>query len=72
VQDGAATKRKVTAGQRTIGSVQVTDGLQAGELVVIEGTQKLRDGAGVTLVDSPAAPKRAVATGATTGEASAR
>ena len=72
VQDGTATKRKVTAGQRTIGSVQVTDGLQAGELVVIEGTQKLRDGAGVTLVDSPAAPKRAVATGATTGEASAR
>jgi membrane fusion protein (multidrug efflux system) len=72
VQDGAATKRKVTVGQRTIGSVQVTDGLQAGELVVIEGTQKLRDGAGVTLVDSPAAPKRAVATGATTGEASAR
>jgi hypothetical protein len=29
--------------------VQVLEGLAAGELVVIEGTQKLRDGAAVTL-----------------------
>lgn len=72
VQDGTATKRKVSSGERTIGSVQVTDGLQAGELVVTEGTQKLRDGASVKLVDSPAAPKRAVATGATDGQAVAR
>jgi membrane fusion protein (multidrug efflux system) len=68
VQDGKATKRKIQAGQRTIGSVQVTDGLQAGELVVTEGTQKLRDGASVTLVESAAAPKRAVA-GAPDGQA---
>jgi membrane fusion protein (multidrug efflux system) len=72
VQDGAATKRKVMTGQRTIGSVQVTEGLQAGELVVTEGTQKLRDGASVTLVDSPAAPKRAVAAGATADQAAVR
>ncbi len=68
VQDGKASKRKIEAGQRTIGSVQVTDGLQAGELVVTEGTQKLRDGASVTLVESAAAPKRAVA-GAPDGQA---
>jgi membrane fusion protein, multidrug efflux system len=61
VQDGKVAKRKIQAGQRTIGSVQVTDGLQAGEMIVIEGTQKLRDGASVTLVESAAAPKRAVA-----------
>jgi membrane fusion protein (multidrug efflux system) len=68
VQDGKASKRKIQTGQRTIGSVQVTDGLQAGEMVVIEGTQKLRDGASVTLVESAAAPKRAVA-GAPDGQA---
>ncbi len=61
VQDGKASKRKIQAGQRTIGSVQVTDGLRAGEMVVTEGTQKLRDGASVTLVESAAAPKRAIA-----------
>jgi membrane fusion protein (multidrug efflux system) len=64
VQDGKAAKRKIVAGNRTVGSVQVTSGLQAGELVVIEGTQKLRDGANVTLVESAAAPKRAVASAA--------
>jgi len=68
VQDGKASKRKIQTGQRTIGSVQVTDGLQVGEMVVTEGTQKLRDGASVTLVESAAAPKRAVA-GAPDGQA---
>jgi membrane fusion protein (multidrug efflux system) len=72
VQDGTAAKRKVLAGQRTIGSVQVTDGLQAGELVVTEGTQKLRDGASVTLVESPAAPKRAAAAAGSDEQAAAR
>jgi membrane fusion protein (multidrug efflux system) len=67
VTDGKAAKRKIIPGNRTVGSVQVTAGLQAGELVVTEGTQKLRDGANVTLVESAAAPKRAVAT-ATDGD----
>jgi membrane fusion protein (multidrug efflux system) len=61
VQDGKAAKRKIVPGNRTVGSVQVADGVRAGELVVIEGTQKLRDGSNVTLVESAAAPKRAVA-----------
>jgi membrane fusion protein (multidrug efflux system) len=68
VEDGKASKRKIQTGQRTIGNVQVIDGLRAGELVVTEGTQKLRDGASVTLVESAAAPKRAVA-GAPGGQA---
>jgi membrane fusion protein (multidrug efflux system) len=55
VGEGAVAKRKIITGQRRVGTVQVTDGLQAGELVVTEGTQKLRDGASVTVVDSTAA-----------------
>jgi membrane fusion protein (multidrug efflux system) len=57
VKDGAAEKRLVKTGQRRVGSVQVVQGLAAGESVVIEGTQKLRNGARVTVVDAPAAGK---------------
>jgi membrane fusion protein, multidrug efflux system len=61
VEDDKVAKRKVLPGPRTVGSVQVNEGLRVGELVVTEGTQKLRDGANVTLVESAAAPKRAAA-----------
>ena len=54
-RDGVAEKRQVQLGQRRVGEVQVVEGLAAGELVVTEGTQKLRDGATVALVDAPAA-----------------
>jgi membrane fusion protein (multidrug efflux system) len=60
VQDGKAGKRKIQTGQRSVGNVQVTDGLQPGELVVTEGTQKLREGASVEVVDSMATPKRTI------------
>ena len=69
VQDGKVSKRKIQTGQRRVGSVQVTDGLKPGELVVTEGTQKLRDGASVTVVDSAAAPKRATPAGGGGGSA---
>jgi membrane fusion protein (multidrug efflux system) len=49
VKDGVAAKRELRLGQRRVGDVQVLEGLAAGELVVTEGTQKLRDGAAVTL-----------------------
>jgi membrane fusion protein, multidrug efflux system len=55
VGEGTVAKRKIITGQRRVGSVQVTDGLQAGERVVTEGTQKLRDGASVTVIESSAA-----------------
>jgi membrane fusion protein (multidrug efflux system) len=61
VADGAATKRKVQIGQRRVGSVQITDGLRAGELVVTEGTQKLRDGAAVQVAEAGAAKPVGVA-----------
>jgi len=59
VQDGTASKRRIQTGQRAVGTVQVTDGLQAGEIVVTEGTQKLRDGASVSVTEPTAAPARA-------------
>ena len=63
VQDGKASKRKIQTGQRSVGTVQVTDGLQAGEIVVTEGTQKLRDGASVSVTEPTAAPERSAAAG---------
>jgi membrane fusion protein (multidrug efflux system) len=61
VRDDKAEKREIQTGQRRVGSVQVLDGLQAGEMVVTEGTQKLRDGAAVRLVESGAAGKSGAA-----------
>jgi membrane fusion protein (multidrug efflux system) len=65
VKDGLAEKRLIHTGQRLVGSVQVTDGLAAGEVVVTEGTQKLRDGAEVRVVGATDAPQpEAAAAGA--------
>jgi membrane fusion protein (multidrug efflux system) len=48
-KDGVVEKRKVQIGQRRVGEVQVVEGLAAGEQVVTEGTQKLRDGSPVSV-----------------------
>ncbi|NJD33030.1 MAG: efflux RND transporter periplasmic adaptor subunit [Gammaproteobacteria bacterium] len=62
VKDGVAEKRLVKTGQRRVGEVQVVHGLAAGESVVTEGTQKLRNGAAVKVVQATgAAPAAAVA-----------
>ena len=50
IADGKAEKRLVHTGQRRVGSVQVVQGLAEGETVVTEGTQKLRDGVAVKVV----------------------
>jgi membrane fusion protein (multidrug efflux system) len=52
VKDGFVAKREVTIGRRRPGEVQVTTGLDRGERVVVEGTQKIRDGVAVLEVDS--------------------
>jgi membrane fusion protein (multidrug efflux system) len=52
VKDGVVSKREVTLGRRKPGQVQVTEGLAGGERVVVEGTQKVRDGIQVFEVDS--------------------
>jgi membrane fusion protein (multidrug efflux system) len=52
VQDDTVAKRKIRLGQRRVGDVQVLEGLAAGELVVTEGTQKLREGVPIVLQSS--------------------
>ena len=47
VADGRASRREVRIGGRSPGNVEVLAGLKAGEQVVVEGTQKIRDGATV-------------------------
>jgi membrane fusion protein (multidrug efflux system) len=52
VKNGIVSKREVLLGRRKPGQVQVTDGLKGGERVVVEGTQKVRDGGPVVEVGS--------------------
>jgi membrane fusion protein, multidrug efflux system len=47
VADGKASRREVRIGGRRPGTVEITAGLSAGERVVVEGTQKIRDGVSV-------------------------
>jgi multidrug efflux system membrane fusion protein len=50
-----ASVRAVTRGQATVDNIEVRSGLQAGELVITEGADRLKDGAKVTLPgDRPA------------------
>jgi len=55
-------KRAVKTGQRRVGAVEIVAGLAAGDSVVIEGTQKLRDGARVALQAAPAPVQASSAT----------
>jgi membrane fusion protein, multidrug efflux system len=52
VKDGIASKREVSLGRRKPGQVQIIMGLKDGERVIVEGTQKVRDGIQVVEVDS--------------------
>lgn len=47
VENGVALRREVILGKRRPGEVEIVDGLQEHESVVVEGTQNLRDGAAV-------------------------
>jgi membrane fusion protein (multidrug efflux system) len=47
VAGGKAERREVRIGGSRPGSVEIVAGLSAGEQVVIEGTQKVRDGGAV-------------------------
>lgn len=55
VADGVAHRRVVALGARQAGRVEVVSGLEAGELVVTRGVQRLRDGLPVR-VEVEAAP----------------
>ena len=66
VRDNRVEKRQVRTGERRVGEVQIVAGLAVGEQVVTEGTQKLRDGAPVTVQEKPAARAFNAADGAPT------
>jgi membrane fusion protein (multidrug efflux system) len=51
VADDKAQRREVRIGGRRPGTVEIIAGLTAGERVVVEGTQKVRDGANVKATD---------------------
>jgi membrane fusion protein (multidrug efflux system) len=53
--DNRVEKRQVRTGERRVGEVQIVAGVAVGEQVVTEGTQKLRDGAPVTVQVEPTA-----------------
>ena len=53
VRDGKATKTLITVGRRRPGEIEVLDGLSVGDLVITEGTQKVRDGLAVHVAASP-------------------
>jgi membrane fusion protein (multidrug efflux system) len=54
VADSVVEKRLVTLGRRTPGYVVIEDGLQAGDTIITEGTQKVRDGSVVESVQPTA------------------
>jgi membrane fusion protein (multidrug efflux system) len=47
IADGKAVKREVAVGRRQPGWVEIVSGLAPGDVVIAEGTQKVRDGAPV-------------------------
>jgi membrane fusion protein (multidrug efflux system) len=51
VADGKANVRNVILGHREVGAVEVVDGLANGEMVVIRGTERLRDNAPVRVLE---------------------
>jgi len=63
VEGDTARQRKVTAGLEGGGWVEITEGVQEGEKIVLQGFEKLKDGVPVTL--SGKGPKTAKSGGAT-------
>jgi membrane fusion protein (multidrug efflux system) len=45
-----AQRRQVTIGSRRPGEVEILDGLEAGEFVVVDGTLRTRPGQPVTII----------------------
>ncbi|MGI9489459.1 MAG: efflux RND transporter periplasmic adaptor subunit [Geminicoccaceae bacterium] len=54
VEDGKAMQRDVVLGQRELGLVEIVDGIEEGERIVVSGTQKVRAGAKVRVVGEDA------------------
>jgi membrane fusion protein (multidrug efflux system) len=54
VQEGIAKKRAVTLGRRVPGSVEILSGLSAGDMLITEGTHKVRNGSQVEVLNQQA------------------
>ena len=65
VVDGTVARRRVTLGRRIPGLVEITDGIEAGAVIITEGTHKVQDGAAVEIVRRHAAE---ATSGAVTGD----
>jgi len=52
--DNVVEQRLVETGRRRPGEVEILEGLEAGERVIVEGTQKARDGQVVRIIESTA------------------
>jgi membrane fusion protein (multidrug efflux system) len=50
IRDGKANKVEITIGRRRPGEVEVLKNLNAGDMVVVEGGEKLKNGAAVTVM----------------------
>jgi membrane fusion protein, multidrug efflux system len=61
VENGKASRREVRIGRREPGKVEVVAGLRPGEHVVVEGTQKVREGAVVRELQAQPTPETAEA-----------
>jgi membrane fusion protein, multidrug efflux system len=61
VEDGRAARREVRIGRRQPGRVEIVAGLKPGERVVVEGTQKVREGAPVRELEPQPASRSAEA-----------
>lgn len=55
IEEGVARKQRVEIGRRIPGAVVLLSGASPGDIVVTEGTQKVRDGAPVEIINMPGA-----------------
>jgi membrane fusion protein (multidrug efflux system) len=62
IEEGRATRREVRIGGRQPGRVEIVSGLKAGEQVIVEGTQKVREGGEVRVVERPVPPAQETTT----------
>jgi membrane fusion protein, multidrug efflux system len=56
IDEGRAERRSVRIGLTSEGRVEITDGIQTGEVIVVTGTNNVRDGAAVRVVNAAATP----------------
>lgn len=56
IEDGRAVRREVRIGGRQPGKVEIVSGLQIGDQVIVEGTQKVREGGEVRVIERPGPP----------------